>query len=203
MKSLCLSAIAFAVILSSCGNAKVKDVQKNEDGTTTTTTYDANELQKTMANAGDEMTKKSEELKKLKPLDLTQLKALLPEELNGIKRTNYNANSAMGYAVADGEYRKDDNTELKLMVYDCAGEAGSGFYGMAYLQMMNFQQESEREYTKTVDFKGGKAVEKYNKENKESTLTYLANDRLLVVLEGRNMEPSELKSAAESLSFKL
>lgn len=69
--------------------------------------------------------------------------------------------------------------------------------------MMNFQQESEKEYTKTIDFKGAKAIEKYNKESKQSSLTYVANDRLLVIMEGRNMEPSELKSAAENLNFKL
>ena len=203
MKSLVLLTIVSALILSACGNAKVKDVQKNEDGTTTTTTYDAADMQKKMAETGDEMTKKAEELKKLKPLDITQLKALLPEEINGIKRTNYNANSAMGYAVVDGEYRKNDSTDLKLMIYDCAGEAGAGLYGMTYLGMMNFQQESEKEYTKSIDFKGSKAVEKYNKEYKQSSLTYVANDRLLVVFEGRNMDPSELKSAADNLNLKL
>jgi len=71
------------------------------------------------------MTKKVEELKKLTPLSLDQLKGLLPEELNGIKRTDYNTSSTMGYAVAEGTYKKDDTTDMKVMIYDCAGEAGS------------------------------------------------------------------------------
>lgn len=202
MKHILLPALAGAFLLTACGNAKVKDAQKNEDGTTTTTTVDMEGLKK-MSEATDDMTKKTEELKKLKPLDLSQLKSLLPEELAGVKRTNYNTSSAAGYAVAEGEYRKDDTTDLKLVVYDCAGEAGAGWYAMTYWGQMNVQQESEHEYTKTADFKGVKAIEHYNKDAKESSLTYVSNDRLLVVLTGHNMELAALKDAAEGLNFKL
>ena len=202
MKQVLFPALATAFLLSACGNAKVKDAHKNEDGTTTTTTYDMNSLKK-MQEGTDEMTKKTEELKKLTPLTLDQLKALLPETLAGIKRTNFNANSAAGYATVEGEYRKDDSTNLKVMIYDCAGEAGASFYTLTYWSAMNFQQESEKEYTKTIDFKGGKAIENYKKDQKESSLTYVANDRLLVAITGDNMEPSALKEAAQSLDLKL
>ena len=76
-------------------------------------------------------------------------------------------------------------------------------YTLTYWSAMNVQQESEKEYAKTVDFNGGKAVENYKKDSKESSLMYVANDRLLVSLNGRNMEPSALKEAAQSLDFKL
>jgi hypothetical protein len=68
---------------------------------------------------------------------------------------------------------------------------------------MNFQQENENEYTKTVDFKGGKAVETYKKDLNLSTLTYVVRDRLLVVVEGKNMKPGELRAAAENLYSKM
>ena len=203
MKSLLLPVAIATLIFSSCGNdKKVTDVQKNEDGTTTTTTYDADNINK-MAESGDEMNKKIEELKKLKPLTTDQLKALLPSEINGIKQTEFRTHSAMGYAVAEGEYIKDDTTDIKLTVYDCSGEAGSGMYALTYWSAMNFQQESSKEYTKTIDLKGGKAVENYKKESNESSLTYIANDRLMVVLNGRNTDPAALKAAAENLNFSL
>ena len=202
MKQILFPALACAILLTACGNAKVKESHKNEDGTVTTTSYDMNSLKK-MQEGTDEMTKKTEELKKLKPLSLDQLKALLPETLAGIKRTNYNANSAAGYAVVEGDYQKDDTTNLKVMIYDCAGEAGAGMYTLTYWSAMNVQQESDKEYTKTVDFNGAKAVENYKKDQKESSLMYVANDRLLVALTGRNMDPSALKEAAQSLQLKL
>ena len=115
MKQFLVPVLAATVVLTACGNAKVKEAHKNEDGTTTPTSYDMNSLKK-MQEGTDEMTKKTEALKKLTPLSLDQLKALLPETLNGIKRTNYNANSAAGYAVVEGDYQKDDTTDLKVMI---------------------------------------------------------------------------------------
>jgi hypothetical protein len=200
MKRFLFPFCFLSLLFAACGNdAKVKSVQKDEDGTETTTTVD---LQK-MAEASDHSEKKIEELKKLTPLSLEQLKTLLPEELNDIKRTSYNASSTMGYAMVEGTYQKDDHTELKLVVYDCAGEAGSGFYALTYWGAMNFQQENDNEYTKTVDFKGGKAIENYRKADHHSSLTYLSNDRILVILTSENMDPGALKTAASNLAFKL
>lgn len=201
MKQILFPAFASLLLLAACGNAKLKDSLKNEDGTTTTT-YDMGSLKK-MSESTDEMARKTEELKKLKPLRLEQLKALLPETLLGSRRTNCNVSSAAGYGMAEGEYQKDDTSSLKVTIYDCAGETGSAWYAMTYWGAVNFQQESEHEYTKTIDFKGGKAIENFKKEQKQSSLTYVANDRLLVVLNGANTLPSDLKEAAQSLDFKL
>lgn len=200
MKRLLLAAFASLLLLTACGNAKVNDSHKDEDGATTT--YDMGSLKK-MSEATGEMARKTEELKKLTPLNLGQLKALLPETLLGIKRTACNANSAAGYGMADGEYRKDDATSLSVMIYDCAGETGSAWYTLTYWGAMNVQQESEHEYTKTIDFKGGKAIENFKKGQKQSSLTYVANNRLLVVLNGTNIEPPALKEAAQSLDLRL
>jgi len=201
MKKFLHALWAALLILASCSNdkAKVKSIQKNEDGSSTTTTVD---MQK-MAEASDKSQEKIEELKKLTPLRLDQLKALLPEELAGMKRTSYNTSSTMGYAMAEGTYQKNDSTDLKVVVYDCAGEAGSALYTMTYWGAMNVQQESDKEYTKTIDFKGVKAIENYKKEGNESSLTYVSNDRLLVVLNGTNLKPDEVKEAASHLSLTL
>jgi hypothetical protein len=199
MKHLFLSAVTL-VCLAACNNGKTYTATtKNDDGTTTKTSVDV----KSMASSTDEMNKKMEELKKLTPYTLEQLKALLPAELNGIKQSNYNSSTAMGYALISADYKKDDTTSLQVSVYDCAGEAGSAWYGMAYWSKMSFQQESSTEYTKTIDFMGGKAVENYNNENKRSTLTFAANDRLLIVFTGDNMKPDELKEAAQKLNLKV
>lgn len=198
MKRLFLSAAIIACF--ACNNGKTYTATtKNDDGTETKTSVDV----KSMASATDEMNKKIEELKKLTPYTLDQLKALLPEELNGVKQTNYNSSTAMGYALISADYKKDDTTSLQVSVYDCAGEAGSAWYGMAYWSKMSFQQESSTEYTKTIDFMGGKAVENYNNKSKRSTLTFAANDRLLVELKGDNMKPDELKEAAQKLNLKV
>ena len=195
-----LSFLLFcAMTLAACDNGKtITRTEKNEDGTTTTTSVDLS----SMATHADDITQKMEALKNLTPLSLDELKALLPEEINGVKRSRFNANSAMGFAMAEAEYQQDDETELRLAVYDCAGEAGSGIFGMSYWTKMSMQSESDDGYTKTVSFNGDKAVETYQKGNNESSLTYVVNDRLLVTLTGHNMDASTLKNIGENLTLK-
>jgi alpha-L-fucosidase len=200
MRRTLASLVVVSMLVAACNNhKKITHTEKNADGTTTTTSVDVSDL----TNNSEAMNKKMEELKKLAPLTLDQLKALLPEELNGIKRTSFSTNSSMGFAVAEAEYRKDDTTEIKLDIYDCAGEAGAGIYGLNYWTKMNVQSESSDGYTKTFDFMGNKAVETYEKNGNQYTLTYTGNDRLLVVLTGRNTGSDALKDAAKNLKLKV
>jgi hypothetical protein len=191
--------IPVAILFNACKDKnKVVTTEKNEDGTTTTTSVNVKGMQESV----DEMSKKIEELKQMKPMTMEELKAILPEQLNGIAKTNYSANSTMGFSVVEGEYKKDDTTSIKVSVYDCAGEAGSGIYSLNYFTKMNFEQESSDGYTKSVDFMGGKAVEEFKKNENRSTLTYTAKDRLLVTLTGENVSMDDLKKAAGQLNTK-
>ncbi|MFL5774056.1 MAG: hypothetical protein ACJ75F_12920 [Flavisolibacter sp.] len=151
----------------------------------------------------DPMTKKMDELKKLSPLGMDQLKELLPDTLLGIKRTNFSYNSAMGYSLAQADYEKNNKTDIRMVVYDCAGQAGAEWYSMNYLTKSTMEAANENGYTKTVDFNGGKAIENYDKTINVTTFTYLANDRILVVLTGRNVKSDDLKVAAEKLKMKV
>lgn len=198
MKHLFLLFSAAVCLLTACNNNKKPGITVTSEDGKTTTTIQPNDL----AQAADVYQKKAEELQKLSPYTLDQMKAMLPEELAGAKRAKFSANSAMGAAYAEGEYPINDSTEVELKIFDCAGQAGAGIYSMQYLTMMNFQSESDDEYTKSIDFKGGKAVEHLDKRNNRSTLTYLAGDRLLVTLEGKNTGVDMLKQVAGSLNIK-
>lgn len=198
MKHLFFLFSAAVCLLTACNNNKKPGITVTSEDGKTTTTIQPNDL----AQAADVYQKKAEELQKLSPYTLDQMKAMLPEELAGAKRAKFSANSAMGAAYAEGEYPINDSTEVELKIFDCAGQAGAGIYSMQYLTMMNFQSESDDEYTKSIDFKGGKAVEHLDKRNNRSTLTYLAGDRLLVTLEGKNTGVDMLKQVAGSLNIK-
>jgi len=156
------------------------------------------------AATGDEMQKKMEELKKLTPLTTDQLKALLPEELMGMKRSSFNANSMMGYANAEATYKNEnDDKNIELNIFDCAGEAGAGIYSLSYWTKMSMQSESDNGYTKTVDFGGNKAVETYEKGGDRYELTYVAADRLLVTVKGEKVGLDAVKQVAQGLNLKV
>jgi hypothetical protein len=197
---LLLFALFAAASLAACNNNKGKIAIKDEKGNTTGT-IDVSSLDK-IAKTAEQNNDKVEELKKLTPLSLDQLKALMPAEFMGMKRSSFNANSMMGAAACDARYKSEDGKELKLSIFDCAGEAGAGIYSMRYWTLWNFQQEDDNGYQKTVDFNGGKAIEKYSKYNDEYGLTYMSGDRFLVNVEGEKTGLDMVKQAANSLSLK-
>jgi hypothetical protein len=45
-------------------------------------------------------------------------------------------------------------------------------------------------------------VESYQKTNNESSLTYVGDERLLIVITGKNMDMNAVKQAAQSLQLK-
>ena len=177
---------------------KPKTTISSDDGNTKVS-IDVSDMQ----NTTDEMNKKNEELKKLKPLTVAEIKAMLPEELAGMKRTDFNSTSAMGFATGEARYNKDDTTSIHLTIWDCAGEAGSGFYALNYWTKMSLESENEDGYTKTVDFMGGKAVEDFKKYNNAYTLTFTSNDRLMVTIAGENIPLTTLQDIAKSMNFKV
>jgi hypothetical protein len=199
MKSTILYLVAFGFFLAACNNNKPKPLTITSDDGKNKVSVDVNSVSATT----DEMQKKMEELKKLTPLTTDQLKAMLPEEIMGIKRSSFNANSMMGFATAEATYR-DSSTEkqINLSIFDCAGEAGAGVYSLSYWTKMNMQSETDNGYTKTVDFKGQKAVEGYEKGSDTYELTYVDSDRLLVTIKGEKTGLDAVKQTAQNLNLK-
>ena len=78
MKHLFLFA-AISILIACNNNKKSGEVTVTSEDGKTTATIDASNV----AQAADAMQKKVEELQKLSPYTLDQMKALLPEELAG------------------------------------------------------------------------------------------------------------------------
>jgi hypothetical protein len=198
MRITILSLLFTGLCLAACNNNKKPVTITSEDGKEKTT-IDVNSV----TSSTDEMQKKMEELKKLTPLTTDQLKTMLPDEIMGMKRASFNANSMMGYAAADATYKNEgDEKELHVNIFDCAGEAGAGIYSLNYWTRMSMTSENDNGYSKTVDFNGGKAVEQYTKSNDEYQITYVANDRLLVSVSGSKTGLDAVKDAAKNLNLK-
>lgn len=199
MRHILSFLMAVTLLFAACNNNKPKE-------TTVITSPDGNEKvtidTRQMQNAAEDMEKQKTALEKLTPLTLDQLKVMIPENLMGAKRTNFEANSAMGAGLARGEYELNDSTRITLNIYDCAGPAGSGIYSMQYLGMYNLQQESDEEYTKTIEFNGGKAFEHCEKATNDCTLSYFSGGRFMVTLEGDHVGAEALKQAASGLNIK-
>jgi len=203
MKQFFVFLFLIAFGLASCNNDKKSSANETEDKIQKEDADNEDEGIKDENTAEKDMEKRIEALKKLQPYTLEQLKTLLPQEMNGANRKNYNAHSALGYAVVQADYAKNDSNSMQISIYDCAGEAGAGFYTMNFWSKMNFQQETDNGYTKTIGFMDGRAVESYDKNSKQATLQFVSGDRLLIMMTGTNMTADELKTAAQKMSFKI
>lgn len=186
MKSIFTFLLAATTVLAACNNNK-----PGEERTDTP-----------IQNAVKDVKKQEDELSKLQPLGLEQLKAMIPESLMGAKRTNIEANSSSGAGLAQGEYELNDSTTITLNIYDCGGPAGAGIYSMQYLGLENLQQETDEEYTRAIDFNGGKAFEQCEKATNDCTLSYFAGGRFMVTLESDHVGAEALKQAARGLNIK-
>lgn len=190
MKQFSLLCMAAAILLSACNNnKKTADATKEEKVVVSAETAEKQKLEA-------EMKKQVEELQKLAPLSLDELKNLLPEEIMTAKKENFQVTSATGAGFAHAEYNINDSTEIQVNIYDCGGPGGAGIYNMQFAGMLNIQSETSDGYLKTIDFKGGKAFEQCDKDDNKCTLTYFDGKRFLISIEGHNVHPDGLKEAA-------
>ncbi len=192
MKGILFAALLSLVVIACNSNKKPAGKIEENDAAV-----------KSMTAPVDEKEKKIEELKKASQLTLEQMRILLPAELDSAKEKNYVASTQFGYGLASVDYPKTKSRSIKVTLYDCAGELGAVNYFENYWNNLNVQKQTDQEFTKTINFEGGKAVETYKKDLNFSTVTFVIRERLVVVMEGKNMKPEELEAAAKKLHKKI
>lgn len=188
--------LSSVILLISCNNDnKSKGVLETDDKKTTADT-------RQMQNAVQDMEKQKEELGKLSPVSLDQLKAMAPETLLGAARTNIDVNEAMGAGELTADYELNDSSSATLTIIDCAGPGGAGIYSMQYLGLLNIKEDNPEEYTRSVVFNGNTAFEHCDKTTNDCAFTFFVGGRFLVTLEAANVSMDALKQAAGSLNIK-
>lgn len=193
MKKLLL-ILAVCVAFTACENPvskKIKEVKRNVSNTT--------KAVKEMKNMQEEI----EELQKIEPLTNEELKAWLPDEINGMKRTGYKAGQTAFLKIAqiEGTYQNEDRTKkFKIQVIDGAGEMGAAATaGFRIIFSQDFEEEDEYKSRRTVTKNGVKAIEEYRKNNNNSEIQFMQNDRFYIVAKGTNMDIDETWDAIEEL----
>jgi len=196
-KNYLLLALCITLI-SSCKN--------KQNGAVTITDKDGKEQvtidPEKMKDAAADMEKIKEELANLTPVTADQLKAMVPAQLMSTPHENLDVSTSTGASIASAEYKINDSTNIKLSIIDCAGPGGAGIYSLQYLGMMNVQEDTDEEYTKTINFNGAKAFEHCDKTDNECSFIYFARGRFLISLEGEGVKMGALKQAANGLDIK-
>lgn len=189
-----------AFLMLSCGNQK-KEESDSGAGNLIDNVSNLNKV----AKSADKMEELSTKLKKLTPLTNDELKAAVPETLDGLKRKSF---SAGGYAVTglstiEAEYG-DDAKYIKVGIIDGAGESGSAIISlMAMTLSMDKESESNGTVSKTVDINGIRSItEETKSENSvSSSIKFLYKDRYSVSLDGTGYTLQELESFLKNVKL--
>src|ERR1043165_1421048 len=123
-----ISFLFTGILLAACNNKKSNSAETLEKaGNNLTDKTIKNDTDKLSGKEND-MQKNLEVLQKMQPLSLDELKKNLPEELNGIKKTNYSASVVNGTGYVSAKYKMDDDSSIEVGIWDCAGKMGAGIY---------------------------------------------------------------------------
>lgn len=196
-KILYLFIISITLIFWSCGKSgeeKVADEEGNSNEQVDENSPEA--YAEKMKQMGESLT----EGKKVEPVDFRELKALYPESINGMKRTNSSGEKTaafnMNISHAEADYNSEDGSKsFDINITDMGNMSGltqMAAYGWA---MGEFDRETDSGYEKTTNFSGYKAYEEYNNEGKYGKLQVLVSSRFIVEASGNNISMDELKSA--------
>ena len=196
-KLLVLALISFTFFLYNCGDNK-SDKPQDESANKT----DLENYADKMKEASDNFT----EGKKVNPVDFRELKALLPEAVGNLKRTNIEGEkvAAMGMNIsnANADYSDDENaSSIDLKITDLgsiSGLSGMAAYGW---YLVDIDKEDDNGYEKTITYKGNKGYEKYDNEGKYGELSILVAKRFIVEANGNSVSMDQMKVAVDMSDF--
>jgi len=193
MKKLLL-ILAVCAAFTACENPVSKKIKEAKENVS-----NATKAVKEMTDIQEDI----QELQSVEPLTNDEMKAWLPDEINGMKRTAYKAGqmSFMKIASIEATYTSEDkSTKFKIEVIDGAGQLGAtATAGMRMLFSQDFEEEDEYKTRRTIKKNGVKAIEEYRKNNNKSTIEFMQDDRFYMKATGTGMNIDETWDAIDEL----
>ena len=193
MKNLLLAAMVLSMLFA-CDNPVSKKIKEAKEQVTNTT-----KAVKELNNIQEDI----EELQVLESLTNEELKAWLPDEVNGMKRISYKAGQMgmMQISSAEAVYANEDKSKkFKIEIIDGAGEMGAtATAAMRMMFTMDFEEEDENKTRRSVKKNGNKAIEEYRKNNNRSSIEFMEGNRFYIKTTGTNMDLDETWKAIDEL----
>jgi hypothetical protein len=137
------------------------------------------------------------------PVDFHTLKALLPDTLPGMQRTNAEGSSqqtmGMKGSQATGDYQGQGGARAQIKIVDAA--AVSGLINVAQSFVANQSSESDSGYEKQANVGGRLVHEKYDNNSKHGELNAIVAKRFAVDVTGDGVDMAVLEQYAGLVDF--
>ena len=140
-----------------------------------------------------------------KPVGAGELKAMLPAEADGLRRTNARGEKTGAFGAnvvqATGEYGDGEGPRVKIKITDLAAMGPFGaLAGFGWMQT-EVDSEGDHGYERTTTQGGFKTLEKYENATRAGTITVVVGNRFIVEIEGRDLDPAKLQACARAFDF--
>ncbi|QIE59704.1 hypothetical protein G5B37_09045 [Rasiella rasia] len=195
MKKVFVICVAMIMVVA-CDNPvskKIKETKQNVQNVT--------KASKEITKMGDDL----KELQEMEPLTNEEMKAWLPESINGMKRTGYKAGQTAYLKIASIEatYKNEDKSKtFKINIIDGAGELGaSATAGARMMLAMDMEEEDEYKIKRTVERDNMRAMEEYKKNSNNTSIQLMHGKRFYLQANGTNMDVDETWDAIDELDL--
>ena len=160
---------------------------------------------KMLQSFGDDSNNPLAALGAQKPVGAGELKAMLPADADGLRRTNARGEKTGVFGAnvvqATGEYGDGEGPRVKINITDLAAMGPFGaLAGFGWMQT-EVDSEGDHGYERTTEQSGFKTLEKYTNASRSGTITVVVGNRFIVEVEGRNIDPTKLQACARAIDF--
>lgn len=202
IKSNLITLLFSFLLILGCGENK----QNPESQTGNTQSGDKKSDLENFTENMKNLSESFNEGKKVNPVDFRELKALLPEKIANLKRTNASGekSSAMGINISRAEADYNDekgNKSIDVEITDLGSVSGLTAFAAYGWYMADIDKETDTGYEKTFMYKGNKGYEKYDNNSQNGEISVLVAKRFVVELNGNNISMDELKSALDMIDI--
>ena len=215
-----LSAIVLVFAITSCSSDIERD--QDEDKITIEIKTDTDKIQEDIDAGMEELNEGLSEMtsglakmveslttnedgEKIPAADFRALKALLPDRLLRMDRTEHSGERSgvkgLKVSVAGAKY-EDDDRYLEIALVDVGSLPLAGLANMGwYMADIEIDKEDRNGYERTTTINGNKAFEKYNNKWEEGELVVFYQDRFIITLEGKGIAADDLRRALNKLDL--
>ena len=214
-KILTLMLLSFLLIIWGCD--KPGENNKSDEPTDETSSQDVDKDNDDDTKTGfkglddfvdnmKELQENFEEGKEVETVNFRELKALLPDELDGLRRTSASGEKTNAFGIkvskAEGEYKSEDNSSrIKITIVDMgsmSGWAGLAAFGWT---MAEIDKETEDGYERTIEYKGYKGFEKYNTKRNYGKKEIMVAKRFMITVEGTNVSMEAIDDGMDEIDL--
>ncbi|MBU0676798.1 MAG: hypothetical protein KJ626_01670, partial [Verrucomicrobia bacterium] len=162
---------------------------------------DMSELQNALGQLGQMM---SGGTNKVSLVNFREIKALLPKQLPGAKRTSASGERTgafgMNVSFAEASYETADGGVVEIKITDMGGMEGMMSMAKAGWAMADIDRETDTGFERTSTYKGHKCLEKFDSSYNEGEINVMA-DRFSIEIAGVRVPFDLLKQTIELISF--